>query len=141
MKLLSSWKTGRAAVALDPFLLRISSLFPLSSSLHFLAFAVPLLGSLGQASSFTFAHNLVNFVNRAAVSRSARCLRPSAPRTALNCLMSYLFSPSASHRHHDGMRHVGLFAFACDSKRPTTVIYHQPPVVKRTLRYLRYVSR
>lgn len=81
------------------------------------------------ASSFTFARNLVNFVNRAAVSRATRCRRPSAPRTALNCLMSYLLSPSASHRHRDGMRHVDLFAFVGDSKRPTTAIYHQPPVV------------
>lgn len=113
-----------------PFLLRISSLFPLLFVA--LAFAVPFLGSLDQA-LFTFARNLVNFVNRAAVSRATRCRRPSVPRTVPNCLMSYLLSPSAIHRHRDGIHHVGLFAFTGYSKRPTTAIYHRPPVVERML--------
>lgn len=77
MKLLSSWKTGRTAVALgshSPYI--ISPPAPLRRS------RVSLLGFLDQAASlFTFTRNLINFVNRAAVSRAARCHRLSAPRT------------------------------------------------------------
>lgn len=120
------------------FVYHLSSRF--SSSLSRLP--CPFL-DLSTTSSFTFARNLVNFVNRAAVSCAARCRRLSAPRTALNCLMSYLLSPSASHRRRDEMRHVDLFAFAGNSKRPTTVIYRQPPIVKRMLlaHYLLHTSR
>lgn len=122
------------------FRLPFSFVYHLSSRSSSSLFTVsPLLRSPDQASfSFTFVRNLVNFVNHAAVSRAVRCRRPSAPRTALNCLMSYLLSPSASHRRRDGIRHVGLFVFADDSKRPTTVIYRQPPVVAR---YLLHASR
>lgn len=81
IKLLSSWKTRWAAVALAlslPLLLCLSPLLPTLSGLPSLVTASLLLvvvDGYDQASS-AFARNLVSLVNLVAVERGTRCWRP-----------------------------------------------------------------
>lgn len=81
IKLLSSWKTRWAAVALAlslPLLLCLSPLLPTLSGLPSLVTASLLLvvvDGYDQASSL-FARNLVSLVNLVAVERGTRCWRP-----------------------------------------------------------------
>lgn len=134
MKLLSSWKTGRAAVALKGGSLSPSYIFSLPTSL-LVAFVVPSPGPLVPSSFGPQPRQPCQLCQpRCGLSLQPVVVGYPHVGSALNYLMSYLLG-SPREPSSSGMRHAGLFAAAGDLKeRPTTIIYLQPLVVKRMLR-------
>lgn len=128
MKLLSSWKTGRAAVALVSLSLHISSLFQLSSRYSTMPLPRPLghLRPASPATSSTSSTSLLAvsspplslmYIHIHTHTHTVRCCANRPRASGRSKLFDVLFTWSLDKPSSSGKRQAGLFATVGYSQR------------------------